>query len=195
MHEGYQWNPFISYRRNGNVRDWVLNHFVPRLTACLTDELEYEPRIFFDQRIDVGTEWPSELASALQRSQLLLPVWSPSYFTSRWCMAEWRTMRRRQQTLVSTGLETPLIYPVRFSDGDRFPQDAQNVQQEVSFKEWRLPYPQFEGSIKYLDFHQAVIALAECLAPRFDHVPSWRSDWPIEWPTPVALGPTRLPRL
>jgi len=192
---GYKWNIFISYRRNGNVRDWVCNHFAPRLHACLIDELEYEPKIFIDQSIDIGSDWPSELTRALQRSQLLLAVWSPSYFTSRWCLAEWQTMRRREQVLRACGLQNPLIYPIRFSDGDRFPPEARNVQQEVSFKDWRLPYPQFEGSPKYLDFHQAMIDLAERLAPRFDNPPAWQSDWPTELPNPQEPLPAKLPRL
>jgi hypothetical protein len=195
--DGYEHDLFISYRRNGNVRDWVRNHFAPRLRDCLVDELEYEPRIFLDKELDVGTRWPDEIARALHRSHLLLAVWSPSYFTSRWCLAEWRTMLLREQILGIGGSQDPmgLVYPIRFSDGDRFPAEARNVQQEMSFKEWRLPYRQFAESPKYLDFHQAVVELAERLAPRFDHPPPWQPHWPVERPDPQDSGPTGLPRL
>lgn len=195
--DGYEYDLFISYRRNGNVRDWVRNHLVPRLHDCLIDELGHEPRIFLDTQQDVGTHWPENLARALQRSHLLLAVWSPSYFTSRWCLAEWQTIRRREQVLGIGGPQDPLglVYPIRFSDGDRFPAEARNVQQEMSFKEWRYPYPQFKDSPLYLPFHQAVVDLAERLASRFDNPPPWQPDWPTEWPDPPDSGPTRLPRL
>ncbi|MGH3565138.1 MAG: toll/interleukin-1 receptor domain-containing protein, partial [Pseudonocardia sp.] len=184
--DGYEYDLFISYRRNGNVRDWMRNHFAPRLRECLVDELPREPRIFLDVELDVGTRWPDEIARALHRSHLLLAVWSPSYFTSHWCLAEWRTMRRREEILGLGELRnrSGLIYPIRFSDGDQFPLEAQNVTQEMSFKDWRLPYPQFVKSEKYLDFHQAVIDLAERLAPRFDDPPLWQPDWPVERPDP-----------
>ena len=173
------------------------NHLVPRLHDCLVDELSRDPRIFLDVTQDVGTRWPDNLTRALNQSQLLLAVWSPSYFSSRWCLAEWHTMLLREQILGIGGAQEPmgLVYPIRFSDGDRFPAQARNVQQEMIFKEWRYPYPQFTESVKYLDFHQAVVELAERLAPRFDDPPPWQPDWPSEWPEPPEPGPSGLPRL
>lgn len=192
--DGYEFDIFISYRRTGNVAQWVQNHFEPRLRACLTDELIDEPRIFLDRDIEVGTRWPDELARALHRSHLLLAVWSPPYFVSRWCLAEWRTMLQRE-ALLGIDESRGLIYPIRFSDGDTFPLEAQNVQQETSFKEWRLPYPQFAESQKYLDFHQAVVGLAERLAARLTSPPPWRPDWPTLRPDPDEPRLAQLPRL
>jgi hypothetical protein len=192
--DGYEFDIFISYRRNGNVAQWVQNHFEPRLRECLTDELPNDPQIFLDKNMEVGARWPDELARALHRSQLLLAVWSPPYFTSRWCLAEWRTMLRRQE-LLRIDSSRGLVYPIRFSDGDTFPPEARNVLQETSFKEWRLPYPQFAESQKYLDFHQAVVALAERLATRLANPPPWRPDWPILRPDPYELQFAQLPRL
>lgn len=195
--DGYEYDLFVSYRRNGNVREWVRNHLVPRLYDCLADELDRDPRIFLDVAQDPGTRWPENLAWALQRSHLLLAVLSPPYFTSRWCLAEWRTIRRREQALGLGGPGNPLglIYPIRFSDGDRFPAEARNIQHEMIFKDYRYPYPQFAESQKYLDFHRAVMEFAERLAQRFDDPPVWRADWPIELPEPSDPVPAGLPRL
>ena len=65
----------------------------------------------------------------------------------------------------------------------------------MSFKEWRLPYPQFAESQKYLDFHQAVVVLAERLAVRLTNPPPWRPDWPILRPDPYESRLAQLPRL
>lgn len=195
--EGYAYDLFVSYRRTPNVREWVRNHLVPRLSDALADELEREPRIFMDAELEVGVRWPDRLVWALQRSRLMLAVWSPPYFTSAWCMAEWQTMLRREQLVGMSGrpAQPGLVYPIRYSDGHRFPAAAQNVQQEMIFSEWRYPYPQFADSPKYLDFHDAVVELAERLARRLDDTPAWRPDWPSVFPGATPPSPATLPRL
>jgi TIR domain len=195
---GYQYDVFVSYRRTGNVRDWVRNHLYPRLEDALADEMDRPPELFVDVTgIEAGDRWPVQLESALQRSRLLLAVWSPPYFTSPWCLAEWRTMLRRQELLGIGGPQAPgsLVYPIRFSDGDSFPPDARGIQQEMIFTPWRYPYPQFAQSPKYLDFHDAVVELAVRLTSRLEHSPPWQDDWPSEFPEPAAQRPAALPRL
>jgi len=81
---GYRFDLFLSYRRGGTVPDWVHNHLHPLLLDCLADELSREPRIFLDSTMETGVHWPSGLEWALRRSRLLLPIWSPPYFTSPW---------------------------------------------------------------------------------------------------------------
>ena len=192
---GYEWHVFVSYRRTGNVRDWVHNHFYDMLRRALEDHLPQEPRIFLDRRIEVGTPWGDGLEQALLRSRLLVPIWNPPYFQSRWCLAEWRTMRAREVQLREAGMTAPLTYPIRFSDGDAFPAEARGIQQEMCFKQWNVPYPQFAESAAYLDLHEAVGQLAERLAARLAQAPPWREDWPVERPEPAAAGPSELPRL
>src|SRR4051812_9238611 len=75
--DGYEYEVFVSYRRNGNVRDWVRNHLHPLLVRCLEDELPGRPRVFLDVEQEIGGDWPSTLVTALSRSKLLLAVWSP----------------------------------------------------------------------------------------------------------------------
>jgi hypothetical protein len=193
---GYEWDVFISYRREkGNVQAWVHNHFAPTLRRALQDEVDWEPRIFIDEGIEVGTPWGEQLETALQRTHLLLPIFSPPYFTSAWCLAEWETMRARELMLRESGWTTPLTYPIRYSDGDRFPVEARDLEQETCFKEYKFPYKQFAESQRYLDFHEAVSKLAERLAGRLDDPPPWRADWPVRRPEPVPAEPTLLPRL
>lgn len=195
---GYRYDVFVSYRRSGNVGEWVRTHLVPTLTRALADELDTEPRLFLDtDGIEVGDRWPQRLEWALHRSRLLLAVWSPPYFTSRWCLAEWRTMVARQELLGVGGPQGHggLVYPIRYSDGDRFPAEARGIHEERVFSAWGYPYPQFAQTPLYLEFHDAVRQLAGRLAARFDDVPPWQDGWPSEFPEPVPTRPAALPRL
>jgi hypothetical protein len=193
----YEHDVFISYRRIGNVTEWARNHLVPRLRRCLEDELGHEPRIFFDTEQEAGTHWEKNLKRALQRSRLLIAIWSPPYFCSRWCLAEWKTITAREQVLGLGSAQnlSGLVYPIRYSDGARFPAEARNVQHEMIFKDWRYPDPQFAESELYLGFHSAVVKLAERITERLDDSPPWDPDWPVVLPEPPDCGPTPLPRL
>jgi hypothetical protein len=53
----------------------------------------------------------------------MIPVWSPGYFTSAWCVAELRTMLKREHILLLSTEENPggLVFPIKFSDGKFFP--------------------------------------------------------------------------
>ena len=99
MAEGYEYDLFLSYRREGDVGEWVRNHFHDRLRNCLNSEFPRPVRIFFDVGQEPGTHWRKNIARALQRSHLLVAVLSPQYFTSSWCLAEWNTIRRREERL------------------------------------------------------------------------------------------------
>ncbi len=187
----YSYDVFISYRRNGNVADWVQRHLVKVLSNCLTDELEREPTIFLDVRMDTGTLWPTELMNGLQRSRVMVAVLSPQYFRSSWCLAEWETLARRE---AATGHIGRLIFPLTFSDGDRFPPSALDRQCR-SMKPWAYPYPQFSESLDFLPFHDEVRSIAVEIARRLDSVPNWSGDWPVEQPAVPDPFVAALPRL
>ena len=106
-------------------------------------------------------------------------------------------MLQRERMLGIGGAADPmgLVYPVRYSDGDRFPEEARSVAQQISFTDWRYPYPQFSESLAYLDFHAAVVRMAEYLAGRLGNVPKWQADWPVVRPDSPESSPTMLPRL
>jgi hypothetical protein len=194
--DGYRFDLFVSYSRTPNASKWVCTHFVPTLRDELTEELGREPQIFLDVQQEAGTSWPDNLLWALQRSKLLVAVWAPPYFRSHWCLAEWHTFRRRERQLgVGPGGLRPLVYPIRFRDGDRFPSEAGTVQQEMCFKEYCNPDPQFATSHAFEPFRKKVQAVAEQLALRLDDLPEWTPDWVAERPSPPPLDDTGLPLL
>ena len=176
----YEYDVFISYSRSGNVREWVRNHLGEILERCLIDELGSDSRIFLDTEMDLGSIWPDELKRALNRSRLMLAVFSPPYFQSKWCLAEYETMAARE---VHAGLDahggTPgLILPLVFADGASFPASAAR-RQSWSVKAWGFPYPQFRNAPEYLTLHTEIRKLAEVIAKHRQAVPRWQADWPV----------------
>ena len=96
---GYKYHIFISYRRAGEAGEWVHNHFFPVLKGRLESMLPEEPKIFIDENIEKGSKWPEKLAQALHQSRCMIAVWSPGYFRSTWCVAEWETLLARERTI------------------------------------------------------------------------------------------------
>jgi hypothetical protein len=185
----YEFDVFVSYRRKGNPLHWVRNHFFPRLRDCLDDHLEKEPNLFIDEQMEIGSIWPDRLEDALSRTKILVSVYSPQYFRSRWCLAEWQSMADREKLLGHKGL----IYPVLFSDSENFPSFArERVWRDL--KKWNLPDPSFQQSPNWHGFHQQVEDIAIDLDRLLKVVPDWRPDWPVHRPDPPMPGMTSLPR-
>jgi hypothetical protein len=196
MKAGYRHHVFVSYSRKDNVPEWLREHFLPLLINRLGAVLGEDPDIFCDQRIEVGSDWPDALAEALNRSCCMLAVWSPRYFRSPWCIAEWETMLAREKQL---GLKTDgspgLVYPVVYSDGDYFPEAANRTQQKIDLREYSYPYPQFRNSEKYLVFHDRVAEIANDLEGWLRLTPAWSADWISLRPDVAPLRPPRFRRL
>lgn len=177
--------------------DWVRNHLCPVLRRQLESEMNEEPRVFVDEDIDTGSAWPELLARKLHRSCCLLTVWTPQFFRSKWCLAEWKSMQLREQRLGLLTTENPkgLVYPVVFADGDFFPEEAKRIQSRLDLRDYAYPYLQFRESAKYLDFHDKVRQVAQELVRMLGRTPAWDSNWESFRPepeTPLAVSFKRL---
>ena len=192
----YKYDIFLSYNRHGDNGEWVARHFKPRFEERLRNLLQYEPRIYFDEDDETGKNWPNALAQAMSRTKLLVPVFSPPYFRSRWCLAEWSTMRARETALGMGGLDKPelLIHPVVYSDGDTFPDDAKSTSYE-DFSDLNYPMECFKHSEEYLRFFKRVDRFAKVLAARLPGVPPWEDHWPVLRPDPPDAPHTPFPFL
>jgi hypothetical protein len=129
MENEYKFDVFLSYRRWKEWPEWVIESFFPIFEHWLGEELGRDPLIFVDQQIESGTSWPLELASALSRSKVLVPLLSRQYFTSNWCKQELAHMFAREKT---TGFRTVsntrgLILPAHLHDGDHYPEAVKQI--------------------------------------------------------------------
>lgn len=192
---GYEFDVFISYRRRGNPLNWVLNHFYPRLRDYLDDHLDKDPALFIDVDMEKGTHWPTRLENALNRTKILVPIYTPQYFRSSWCLAEWRTMAAREVVLgLRSGERTQsLIYPILLNDSVNFPADAR-LHNWWDLKKWNSPDLVFQQSVEWVSFLRQIDAIAEDLASLLPQVPDWQPDWPVCRPDPPLPPPTLVPR-
>lgn len=191
---GYEFDVFLSYSRKGGSPGWVHHHFHPKLRDCLTDEIGYVPSIFLDHQMDPGTVWTSDLERALSRSKILVSVYSPQYFRSDWCLAEWQSMAAREQLLglASRDLTQGLIFPVLYSDSANFP-DFGKDRMWHDMKGLDSPDPMFQQTPDWLKFHHKMRTIAANLADLLGNVPEWRPDWPIVRPEVPIPPKTSFP--
>nr|WP_225954177.1 TIR domain-containing protein [Kibdelosporangium phytohabitans] len=187
---------FISYSRYGSVQKWLLNHFHRKLSECLADQFAPPLKVYMDRTMPRAVHWPSNLRTALRHSKIMIQVLTPHYFTSRWCMAELRSMQAREEMLGLGGAEISqgLIYPILYSDSENFPLEERQ-RSWVDLKEFAHPDPVYQQTPDYILFHRKVNELASDLVQLVRQVPDWQPDWPIvEKPEPVLIPPPPLPR-
>ncbi|WP_141997432.1 TIR domain-containing protein [Amycolatopsis cihanbeyliensis] len=193
---GYEFDVFISYSHIGSASKWLVNNFYPKFQDCLADQIAPAPKVFVDRTMHRGVAWPEKLATVLLRSKILIPVLTPPYFESAWCMAEWRSMCEREKVLgiADSGRPQGLIYPILYSDSDNFPEEGK-MRSWWDFKDVATPEPVFQESPDWLNFHRKVTEFARDLVELLQQVPEWRSDWPvIRRPEPVLMPPPPMPR-
>nr|WP_051154515.1 toll/interleukin-1 receptor domain-containing protein [Rhizobium mongolense] len=151
--------------------------------------LQEDPKIFVDSAQPTGVQWPQNIRDALLRSRVMVAVWTPPYFKSDWCMAEWESMLQREAFLKTQGKAHPngLVYPVVFSDGRNFDPRAQNTQSR-DLSNMNYPWEAFRDSPKYLDFHDEVKAIADEVEERIAQAPQWDSLFPLADPSAVIVN-------
>src|SRR5258708_1652678 len=195
MVNGYVNDIFLSYSRAGCVRDWMSNHFLPRLRSHMTDLLPVPPRLFFDEEQQNDTIWRANFRHHILRSKYLVAVWSRPYFESYWCMAEWRSIEQRTAMLDMGTAANPhtLMYPIVFADGETFPGWAKERGKDL--RKWAYDLPQFSETRDYLPFDDEMRRVAQDLVGLLPHAPAWDPDWPILEPDPEPRVTPSLPRL
>src|SRR5262249_17868040 len=125
----YCYDVFISYRRYNPYPQWVKERFMEMFDFYLAHELGRPPEIFIDYKIAEGDSWPHDLAYALARSKVLVALWTPLYFTSKWCTSELAHMHAREERcgFRHRGRPGGLIVPATLHDGDDFPPQAKII--------------------------------------------------------------------
>lgn len=173
----YLYDVFLSYKRHELTLGWT-RIVLPRLQFWLSQELGgREARIFVDETcIEVGEQWPIALQHALRHSRCMVGVWLPSYFQSAWCVSEWRSFRTREEMLGPGA--SPLIAPMRFHDGEHFPQEARETQW-LDVAPYACTLPGFWNTTKAMEFEDNLKVFAGRVATMVNTAPAFRPDWPL----------------
>jgi TIR domain len=196
MTQNYTNDVFVSYRHQGAVLKWVKNYFHELLEDWLPNYLDYQPKIFIDWQIETGSEWPSALRRELKLSRCLLAIWSPVYFTSAWCNAEFESFRDREKLL---GLRTEhnpsgLIYGILFASPQLLPPQVQTIEHK-DLSKWANTSPAFKQSLAHVEFENSVKKVCEELAKIISSAPGWQDNWPVKTPNSPPDAPFGQPRI
>jgi len=171
------------------VTRWLADHLLPALSTHLEAAVGRHLSLFFDKaELALGEEWVVAQRRALQQSRIMLGIWSPSYFRSRWCVAEFETFRRRSE-LNSESLFAPVV----IHNGDLFPPTARQYQM-FDMQRYMIPGEAFRNSQSYIGFEERVRELSRQLEAMLRKVPPFRSDWPIIEPKSMEIPEAKLPR-
>ncbi len=172
----YRHDIFVSYKREIETLAWISEHFRPLLEHRVGLALGREPKIFIHEithNLPVGAEWPPALAKEIAASRVLIPLWTKTFFNSRWCTSELAHMIRRQQSL---GANAPiLVMPMIIHDGDDFPPSL-GVIQTLDIKacyntRMHRNSRKAEQLSDLLDSHALSIAAA------INAAPAWNAEW------------------
>lgn len=173
----YQHHIFVSYCRSDDewVR-WTRENFVRPLRTLLRPAL-VDARIFFDEQIETGADWPTRLAQALARSRLLIPILSRAYFSSDWCRLEFALMYHREK---QSGLRTPgepagLILPVVIDDGTSFPSEVQAMK-SLSIHDFANPFI-LSTSPRQEQFSEILRSWCPCVEEALERTPKYDPEW------------------
>lgn len=186
MDGGYEYDIFLSFPRAGGAFGWVRNHFYPVLLETLTDALGESPKIFLYTDQENGLAWTANIVRSLQRSRYLVAVWGPTYFRSAWCLAEWESIRKREQLLGMRTVENPrgLVYPVIYADGTNLTEAARAIfsRSTANLSDWAVPMPQFSETPDFVPFYRAMQNVARELRELLRQAPPWQEGWPVATP-------------
>lgn len=189
----YKYDVFFSYKRHDLTLDWT-RWVSARLRFWLTQELGVpEAKVFMDEDcIEVGDCWPERLRDGVRLSKCMVGVWSPLYFQSSWCVSEWASFRERERRLnmQSHGL----IAPMRFHDGEHFPEEARSIQW-LDVAQYTSTVPAFLTSARAMDLEDLLKGFAERLAHTIHDAPPFQTDWPVVDAPALAVPKIGLAKL
>ena len=172
---------------------WV-EQVYEQIDYWLTQELDgHSAKIFFDKNtIETGTNWPDKLRMGVKKSRCMVGIWSPEYFRSKWCVAEWQSFHQRQQILHNHGHS--VILPMRFHDGDAFPEEAKQIQ-SLDVREYTSLFPSFWQTTKSVELEKLIKQLCCTVAATVKNSPDYDPSWPTLEPDPAPLDRVELRRL
>jgi hypothetical protein len=172
----YEYDVFLSYKRHELTLNWT-RKVASMLVLWLTEELNRPARVFIDESsIQIGQKWPDEIKHALKHSRCIVCIWSPSYFQSSWCVSEWKSFVDREK--MGNPKPYTLIAPLRFHDGEHFPEEAKGVEWS-DVTEYAFTMPAFWDSQRAIELEAKLKAFARSVANIVSQAPAFDGNWPI----------------
>lgn len=126
----YQYDIFISYRRDDLTKAWIEKLFMPILSSHVFLELGRHPEFYIDTQLEGGGTWPLDLGNALGTSRVIVALWSKTYLNSMWCTCEISHMLERENKTGYRTINKPdgLVFPTIIHDGETMPINLTSIQ-------------------------------------------------------------------
>lgn len=120
---------FVSYLSGDeNWVKWTKSNIVDLLQSNLSPAVGKLKIYHYFGRNQSSGDWPDDLAKALSRSKLIVPILCKAYFQSPWCRVELALMHHRVQSVKQkTNQSHDLIIPLIIHDGDEFPDEVRRI--------------------------------------------------------------------
>jgi hypothetical protein len=164
---------FVSYARNDTAYESFrkdMKKFIDDLSARVAVKMAV-PRVgicFFDESsIETGTIWRSELSEALKGTKVGVTLYSPSYFTSKWCGKEFQVFLDRVAANPTASQQPVGIVPVLWMKCTTLPPSVEQIQ----YKHAQFPPEYVEVGIQQLlslkvyqdQYLLSVVAIADAI--------------------------------
>jgi MinD-like ATPase involved in chromosome partitioning or flagellar assembly len=163
--DGYKYDVFISHARDEFTSVWVRERFLPTLKRCLTLEIPREVNIFLDfQEIRASSVWSQQITDAIIHSRVCVAIFTPRYFRSAWCLAEFVSFRSREKT-------QQILLPVLLAGANSVPPAAAGLQWIDLTRFALTSSAAFDSSELGFEFEVALRSLAQHLAEMINHAP------------------------
>ena len=89
-------------------------------------------RVWYDEGIEAGSEWPESIASHLERAQLVLAFLSPAYLRSDNCRKEMHYALTKKKPVINVYLEQTELSPgMEMQIGNLFEETANNEKEHA----------------------------------------------------------------
>jgi hypothetical protein len=180
---------FLSYAPAGRASegsgDPSISTFFDDLCKSISDRVDGgggQGIGFFDERIARGGDLKSEVSSALRAAQVLVPLYSPRYFTSRWSMREHEAFQRRLDVTGTAAPErhvVPVIWTPFLAPQDR--------------AEWALRSGPADRS--YQENGLRALHMLPSYRSSYRRVVGWLADRIVTVTREQPLRPSRAPEL
>ncbi len=102
---------FLSYARFNNDHDRGQITEIRKSLSAAVQALTGVPfQIFQDEDIEIGENWKQRIEESLDASVFLIPIITPSYFSSEFCLDELEYFLEREKSLNRKNLILPIHY-------------------------------------------------------------------------------------
>lgn len=143
---------FLSYEHSAFSSAW-LREFVPLFSSWLKEDIGREPHVFDPERLLQFQEIPPQTLQALNNAHCFVPILTPSYFRSEFCLAQLRKFIELQGD--QSGHIIPLyLHPL---EPAIIPPEFNIVRiQWANFTDFAFIGEAFTKTERYIDFQKAL---------------------------------------